>query len=225
MPQGATVLGHPSSPASACCARPRNTTATHRHPWRGAVEGMCVWGRHVGKPLRPAPSYPCTSTPYRAGTHGTWGPRRAAGKAPERNSAAGPCEPAPPAGGAQIPDRRKQGLTSPPADTSGLYQPNSTHTIAFPVSSAGGEAQAMRGHRQAFPTPGGPPGGVPPTPYAGGAPATPEGTGKATRRAALRGSRTSSCAACDAPASRRDALLAGNLATPSYECYLVDKGH
>ncbi len=47
----------------------------------------------------------------------------------------------------------------------------------------------MRGHRQAFPTPGGPPGGVPPTAYAGGAPATPEGTGKATRRAALRGFR------------------------------------
>ena len=54
----------------------------------------------------------------------------------------------------------------------------------------------MAGHRKAFPTPrgatGGRPrggGGVPPTPYAGGAPATPEGTGKATRRAALRGFR------------------------------------
>ena len=52
---------------------------------------------------------------------------------------------------------------------SGLHQLNCTHTIAFPVSSAGGEAQAMRGHRQAFPTP--------------------EGAGKATRRAVLRGPR------------------------------------
>ncbi len=39
--------------------------------------------------------------------------------------------------------------------TSGLYQLNCTHTIAFPVSSAGGEAQAMAAHRQAFPTPRG----------------------------------------------------------------------
>ncbi len=44
----------------------------------------------------------------------------------------------------------------------------------------------------------------------------PEGAGNATRRAALRGPRTSSRAACDAPASRRAALLAGNLARPSY---------
>ncbi len=29
------------------------------------------------------------------------------------------------------------------------------HTIAFPVPSAGGDARAMRGHRQAFPTPRG----------------------------------------------------------------------
>ncbi len=29
------------------------------------------------------------------------------------------------------------------------------YTIAFPVSSAGGDARAMRGHRQAFPTPRG----------------------------------------------------------------------
>jgi len=64
--------------------------------------------------------------------------------------------------------------------------------------------------------PGGPPGGVPPTMYAGGAPAAPEGAGNATRRAVLRGHRTSSRAACDAPASRRAALLAGNLARPSY---------
>ena len=39
--------------------------------------------------------------------------------------------------------------------TSGLYQLKCTHTIAVPVSSAGGEAQAMRGHRQAVPTPRG----------------------------------------------------------------------
>ncbi len=50
-----------------------------------------------------------------------------------------------------------------------------THTIAFPASSAGGEAPAMLEHRQVFPTPPGPPGGVPPIPNAGGAPATPEG--------------------------------------------------
>ncbi len=44
--------------------------------------------------------------------------------------------------------------------------------------------------RQAFPTPRGGPRGVSPRlRYAGGAPATPEGTGKATRRAALRGFR------------------------------------
>ncbi len=60
----------------------------------------------------------------------------------------------------------------------------------------------MTAHRQAFPTPRGAPGGVPPTPYAGGAPATPEGTGKATRRAALRGFRT-----------------------PSYGYNLADTGH
>ncbi len=38
---------------------------------------------------------------------------------------------------------------------SGLYQLNGTHTIAFPVSSVGGEAKAMAAHRQAFPTPRG----------------------------------------------------------------------
>ncbi len=38
---------------------------------------------------------------------------------------------------------------------SGLYQLKCTHTIAFPVSSVGGEAQAMRCHRKAFPTPRG----------------------------------------------------------------------
>ncbi len=38
---------------------------------------------------------------------------------------------------------------------SGLYQLKCTHTIAFPVSSAGGEAPAMAAHRQAFPTPRG----------------------------------------------------------------------
>ena len=44
-------------------------------------------------------------------------------------------------------------------------------------------------HRQAFLTPRGPPGGVPPISNAGGAPATPEGAGKATRRAAFRAPR------------------------------------
>ncbi len=38
---------------------------------------------------------------------------------------------------------------------SGLHQLKCTHTIGFPVSSAGGEVPAMRGHRQAFPTPRG----------------------------------------------------------------------
>ncbi len=84
----------------------------------------------------------------------------------------------------------------------------------------------MRGHRKAFPTPRGATGGcVPPTAYAGGAPATPEGTGKATRRAALRGFRTSSRAACGARTPRRVGLLAGDLATPSYGRNLADTGH
>ncbi len=43
----------------------------------------------------------------------------------------------------------------PRFSVSDLYQLKCTHTIAFPVSPAGGEAQAMRGHRQAFPTPRG----------------------------------------------------------------------
>ncbi len=73
--------------------------------------------------------------------------------------------------------------------------------------------------------PEGPPGGVPPTPYAGGAPATPGEAGKATRRAVLRGPRTSSRAACDAPASRRAVLLAGNLARPSYSVRISGTGH
>ena len=84
------------------------------------------------------------------------------------------------------------------------------HTIAFPVPSAGGDARAMRAIVKRS--------------------RRPEGAGNATRRAALRGPRTSSRAACDAPASRpafaeaklrlragrRAALLAGNLARPSY---------
>ena len=47
----------------------------------------------------------------------------------------------------------------------------------------------MAAHRKAFPTPRGATGGCPPDTVCGGAPATPEGTGKATRRAALRGFR------------------------------------
>ncbi len=43
----------------------------------------------------------------------------------------------------------------PRFSVSGLYQLNYTPTIAFPASPAGGEAQAMRGHRKAFPTPRG----------------------------------------------------------------------
>ncbi len=53
----------------------------------------------------------------------------------------------------------------------------------------------------------------------------PEEAGKATRRAVLRGPRTSSRAACDAPASRRAALLAGNLARPSYSVRISETGH
>ncbi len=77
----------------------------------------------------------------------------------------------------------------PRFSVSGLYQLNCTHTIAFPVSSAGGETPAMAAHRQAFPTPRGggksdpkggvarPPGGTrgvsPRLRYAGDAPAAP----------------------------------------------------
>jgi len=56
-------------------------------------------------------------------------------------------------------------------------------------------------------------------------PRRPEGVGKATRRAAPRGPRTSSRAACDAPASRRAVLLAGNLGAPSYEARDHDRGY
>ncbi len=88
--------------------------------------------------------------------------------------------------------------------SSGLHQLKCTHTIAFPVSPAGGEVQAMRGHRQAFPTPRGsgkrdPKGGVARLPDVVG------------RRLW-----------CTTP--RRDTLLAGNLATPSYGRNLADKG-
>ncbi len=117
--------------------------------------------------------------------------------------------------------RRRRGCSMMPY-TSGLHQLKCTPTSAFPVSPAGGVAQSMRGHRQAFPTPRGsgksdPKGGVARLPggqggvpprlrYAGDAPATPEGTGKATRRAAFRGFRTSSRAACGARTPRRNAL-------------------
>ena len=61
----------------------------------------------------------------------------------------------------------------PRFSVSGLYQLNCTHTIAFPVSSAGGEAQAMAAHRQAFPTPRGATGGCPPDTVCGGRPRGP----------------------------------------------------
>ncbi len=85
----------------------------------------------------------------------------------------------------------------------------------------------MAAHRQALPSPrGATGGGCPPDTICGGRPReTPEGTGKATRRAELRGFRTSSRAACGARTPRRAALLAGNLATPSYGYDLADKGH
>ncbi len=57
--------------------------------------------------------------------------------------------------------------------SSGLYQLNCTPTIAFPVSPAGGEAQAMRDHRQAFPTPRGATGGCPPDTVCEGRPRDP----------------------------------------------------
>ena len=66
----------------------------------------------------------------------------------------------------------------PRFSVSGLYQLNCTHTIAFPVSSAGGEAQAMAAHRQAFPTPRGATGGCPPDTVCGGRPRDPRGDGK-----------------------------------------------
>ena len=101
----------------------------------------------------------------------------------------------------------------PRFSASGLYQLKCTPTIAFPVSSVGGEVPAMRGHppsaaaapllrrkgRHAFPTPGGHRGVSPRLRYAGAPPRPP----------------ASSRAACGARTSRCDALLAGNLATPS----------
>ena len=56
-------------------------------------------------------------------------------------------------------------------------------------------------------------------------PRRPEGAGKATLRAASRGPRTSSRAACDAPASRRATLLAGNLGAPSYGTRNYESGY
>ncbi len=93
----------------------------------------------------------------------------------------------------------------PRFSVSGLHQLNCIHTIAFPVSSAGGEAPAMRGHRQAFPTP--------------------RGDGKSDPKGGV--ARLPDVVArrlwCTTPG--RDALLAGNLATPSYGRNLADKGH
>ena len=65
-----------------------------------------------------------------------------------------------------------------PSGASGLHQLKCTHTIAFPVSSAGGEAQAMAAHRIAFPTPRGATGGCPPDTVCGGRPRGPRGDGK-----------------------------------------------
>ncbi len=91
--------------------------------------------------------------------------------------------------------------------------------------SAAAAPLLRRTGRKAFPTPRGATGGCPPDTVCGGRPRDPRGAGKATRRAALRGVRTSSRAACGARTPRRDALLAGNLATPSYGCTLADAGH
>ncbi len=90
----------------------------------------------------------------------------------------------------------RRGVRAPKAARDDVRKPrNAALRVAFPVPSAGGDAPAMGTHRQAFPTPRGskggvPPatfcggrprgprgskGGVPPTPYAGGAPAAPGG--------------------------------------------------
>jgi hypothetical protein len=78
-----------------------------------------VWGRHVGKQLSPAPLFPFYFNDWHGSEKGSipWNMGAAHGRrqGPRKDSPAGPPEPAPPAGGAQIPDRRKQGLTSPPA--------------------------------------------------------------------------------------------------------------
>ena len=63
-------------------------------------------------------------------------------------------------------------------EASGLYQLKCTPTIASPVSSAGGEAQAMAAHRKAFPTSRGATGGCPPDTVCGGRPRDPRGDGK-----------------------------------------------
>jgi antitoxin MazE len=51
----------------------------------------------------------------------------------------------------------------------------------------------------------------------------PEEARNTTLRAAYRGFRTASHAACDAPASRRTVLLAGNLDTPSQWVLISDR--
>ena len=106
--------------------------------------------------------------------------------------------------------RRRAGRGFMRPSSSVLSQRFVHYPIVFPVSSAGGDAPAMRGHRQAFPTPRGATGGCPPGYGMRGTPPRPP---------------ASSRAACDAPASRRAALLAGNLATPSYGYNLADTGH
>ncbi len=72
----------------------------------------------------------------------------------------------------QSPARRRRSVDDPGASTH--LHDFAYHTIAFPVSSAGGDAPAMRGHRQGVPTPpGGPPGGVPPATGMRGTPPRP----------------------------------------------------
>ncbi len=66
----------------------------------------------------------------------------------------------------------------PPLDASTHLHDFAYHTIAFPVPSAGGDAPAMGGHRQAFPTPRGATGGCPPDTVCGGRPRDPRGSGK-----------------------------------------------
>jgi hypothetical protein len=72
---------------------------------------------------------------------------------------------------------------------SALNQTYDAHTIAFAASSAGGGAQAMRAHRQARPTP--------------------RGRDKRDPKGDLSSPPASLRGACDAPASRRTARLAG----------------
>ncbi len=105
--------------------------------------------RRRSETLRPRPSAghgPVAG----AGLHGMGGApgqARPAGMAPAARGM-GPAKRARPA-------RRQERRAARPLISSGLYQLKCTHTIAFPVSSGGGEAQAMAAHRNAFPTPRG----------------------------------------------------------------------